>query len=204
MAPSSSIKPTFSSPPGTLPHWLQWEDGVRLVGVPTAPQPPIHVQVKADFIDGSNKPASVGTDFTIQVVSMPMPLATDEYVKHSAFLSSRTDSQRRLLSQPDDGPAVGHRASPRHAHRANIVSPPLAFARTRSRHADYHHTARCRCISPGSAHRTPSTTHPPSDPPTFLHIFLSCLQFPRVYSNSLKKWRERVDISDLSNRGTVQ
>lgn len=78
MAPSSSIKPTFSSPPGTLPHWLHWEDGTRLVGVPDAPQPPIHVQAKADFIDGANKPASVSTDFTIQVVSMPMPMAPEE------------------------------------------------------------------------------------------------------------------------------
>ena len=43
MAASASIKPTFSSPEGTLPAWLKWEDGVRLAGVPDTVQPPIHV-----------------------------------------------------------------------------------------------------------------------------------------------------------------
>lgn len=43
MAASASIKPTFSSPEGTLPPWLKWEDGVRLVGVPEVPQPPFQV-----------------------------------------------------------------------------------------------------------------------------------------------------------------
>jgi hypothetical protein len=79
MAPSSSIKPTFTSPPGSLPHWLSWEDG-KLTGVPDQPHPPVNVHVKADFIDGAHRPATATTDFTIQVVSMPMPMAPDEGV----------------------------------------------------------------------------------------------------------------------------
>lgn len=70
MAPSQNIKVTFSSPPGSLPPWLQWEDGTRLAGTPDTPQPPVHVFCKADFIDGAGNPSVLEMDFQIQVASM--------------------------------------------------------------------------------------------------------------------------------------
>ncbi|KAL7419680.1 hypothetical protein Q5752_005594 [Cryptotrichosporon argae] len=77
MAPSASIKPTFSSPANMLPPWLQWEDGVRLVGVPDQPSlAPITITAVADFIDGAGNPATLDTTFTLQVVTLPQqPMA---------------------------------------------------------------------------------------------------------------------------------
>ena len=47
-AATDTIQATFSSPMGSLPHWLHWEDGQRLVGVPDAPMPGFTVFVIAD------------------------------------------------------------------------------------------------------------------------------------------------------------
>lgn len=74
MAASASIKPTFSSPEGSLPPWLQWEDGVRLAGVPDTPQPAFHVTAIAKFIDGANQEAQLETSFTISVIRMQNPM----------------------------------------------------------------------------------------------------------------------------------
>lgn len=106
MAPSSSIKPTFSSPPGNLPHWLQWEDGTKLVGVPDGPHPPIHIQAKADFIDGANKPASVGTEFTIQIVNMPMPMAPEDAVYGANPMVQQWVTEHPLVGIPPPMPTV--------------------------------------------------------------------------------------------------
>ncbi len=43
---AETIHPTFSSPPGSLPEWLKWEDG-KLVGIPTQLQDGIEVVVLA-------------------------------------------------------------------------------------------------------------------------------------------------------------
>lgn len=47
-AATETIQATFSSPMGSLPHWLHWEDGQRLVGVADGPTPPFTVFVIAD------------------------------------------------------------------------------------------------------------------------------------------------------------
>lgn len=77
MAPSQNIKVTFSSPAGTLPSWLHWEEGTRLTGTPDVPQPAVHVFCKADFIDGAGSPSVIEMDFTIQVSSMS-PSASEQ------------------------------------------------------------------------------------------------------------------------------
>lgn len=74
MAPSTSIKPSFSSPMGSLPPWLVWEDETRLVGVPEGPQPPIHVVATAHFVDGAGNPAELETSFTIAVIDQMMTM----------------------------------------------------------------------------------------------------------------------------------
>jgi hypothetical protein len=44
-----TIKPTFSSPHGSLPHWLRWDNtGTKLVGVADCPSNPFTVEVIAD------------------------------------------------------------------------------------------------------------------------------------------------------------
>lgn len=85
MAPSANIKPAFSSPPGSLPPWLNWEDGVRLTGVPDKPSPPIHVQATAEFIDGAGNSASLSTGFVIQVVNLPQPISNAEAAAAAAY-----------------------------------------------------------------------------------------------------------------------
>ncbi|WVF67101.1 hypothetical protein IAT40_001846 [Kwoniella sp. CBS 6097] len=73
-AASDTIKPVFDSPPGTLPPWLRWEEGTKLVGVPDQPSGPIPILVKADFTDGSGNPTTLETTFTIQVVPHLLPI----------------------------------------------------------------------------------------------------------------------------------
>ena len=77
-AASDTIKPTFSSPPGTLPPWLQWEAGTILVGIPTMETGPMPITTIADFIDPSGKPCTLETTFTLQVVralpTLPLPV----------------------------------------------------------------------------------------------------------------------------------
>jgi hypothetical protein len=47
-APSDTIKPTFTSPPGSLPAWLRWENETKLVGIPpSTPQGPVRIEVSA-------------------------------------------------------------------------------------------------------------------------------------------------------------
>ncbi|GMK58256.1 hypothetical protein CspeluHIS016_0502880 [Cutaneotrichosporon spelunceum] len=99
MAPSSSIKPTFSSPPGTLPHWLRWEDG-KLTGVPDTPHPGVNVHVKADFIDGAHRAATATMDFTIQVVTMAMPMAPDDPVFANPVMQPWVPAEHALAIAP--------------------------------------------------------------------------------------------------------
>ncbi|OCF30495.1 hypothetical protein I316_07878 [Kwoniella heveanensis BCC8398] len=73
-AASDTIKPTFDSPAGSLPPWLRWEDGTKLVGVPDHPSGPIPIMVKAEFTDGSGNPTTLETTFTIQVVPHLLPI----------------------------------------------------------------------------------------------------------------------------------
>jgi hypothetical protein len=47
-AASETILAQFTSPPGTLPPWLHWEDGTKLAGVADAASPPFTVFVIAD------------------------------------------------------------------------------------------------------------------------------------------------------------
>ncbi|WVR03938.1 hypothetical protein IAU60_000937 [Kwoniella sp. DSM 27419] len=74
-AASDTIKPTFHSPVGSLPPWLQWEDGTKLVGVPDQATGPINIPIIADFVDGSGNPTTLETTFVIQVVPHLMPIS---------------------------------------------------------------------------------------------------------------------------------
>ncbi|KAK8861467.1 hypothetical protein IAR55_002287 [Kwoniella newhampshirensis] len=73
-AASDTIKPTFQSPGGSLPPWLQWEDGKKLVGVPDQPCAPVTIPITAEFIDGGGMPCILETIFTVQVVSQIIPI----------------------------------------------------------------------------------------------------------------------------------
>jgi hypothetical protein len=43
-AASETLRPVFSSPPGSLPSWLSWEEeGTKLVGTPTEHSEPFVV-----------------------------------------------------------------------------------------------------------------------------------------------------------------
>ncbi|WVQ78747.1 hypothetical protein IAT38_000834 [Cryptococcus sp. DSM 104549] len=76
-APSDTLHPRFSSPPGSLPAWLRWEDSTKLVGVPDAPCALIHIPVLAEFIDGSGNPATIEASYPIQVVPHLQPVQPD-------------------------------------------------------------------------------------------------------------------------------
>ena len=67
-AASETLRPVFSSPPGSLPPWLKWEEGNRLVGVPDQPSQPFDIKVHVDFVDGGGSPATIDAEYTIQVV----------------------------------------------------------------------------------------------------------------------------------------
>ncbi|WWD16624.1 hypothetical protein CI109_101053 [Kwoniella shandongensis] len=73
-AASDTIKPTFQSPAGSLPPWLQWEDGKKLVGVPDQPSAPMTIPVMAEFIDGSGMLCTLEIAFTVQAVAHIMPI----------------------------------------------------------------------------------------------------------------------------------
>lgn len=73
-AASDTLHPKFSSPPGSLPHWLRWEDGVRLVGIPDQSTTPFQIQVHAEFIDGSGNHSTLDAGYPCQVVSQLLPV----------------------------------------------------------------------------------------------------------------------------------
>ncbi|KIR69167.1 hypothetical protein I314_00271 [Cryptococcus bacillisporus CA1873] len=73
-AASDTLHPKFSSPPGSLPHWLRWEDGVRLVGIPDQSTAPFQIQVHAEFIDGSGNHSTLDAGYPCQVVSQLLPV----------------------------------------------------------------------------------------------------------------------------------
>ena len=47
-AASENIRSSFRSPPNSLPCWLRWEEGTKLVGVPEGPTAPIQITALAD------------------------------------------------------------------------------------------------------------------------------------------------------------
>jgi hypothetical protein len=47
-AASETIRPTFKSPPGTLPAWLKWEESTKLIGIPTEPTGPLVITAIAE------------------------------------------------------------------------------------------------------------------------------------------------------------
>ncbi|ORY23432.1 hypothetical protein BCR39DRAFT_449630, partial [Naematelia encephala] len=67
-AASETLRPSFRSPPGTLPPWLKWEEGQKLVGVPTEPSAPVQITTIADFYDAGNNKCSLDMTFTVQAV----------------------------------------------------------------------------------------------------------------------------------------
>jgi hypothetical protein len=89
-AASETIAATFSSPMGSLPPWLHWEEGQKLVGVADGPSPPFTVYVIADvglsitlrlmaadmqFIDGEGHPCTLDMSYTLQAVTPMAPAA---------------------------------------------------------------------------------------------------------------------------------
>ncbi|WVQ74499.1 hypothetical protein IAR50_004100 [Cryptococcus sp. DSM 104548] len=73
-AASDTLRPTFSSPPGSLPNWLRWEAGAKLVGVPDKPGPPFEIPVHAQFVDGGGHDAMIDAVYPCQVVPQMMPV----------------------------------------------------------------------------------------------------------------------------------
>ena len=55
-AASETIKAVFKSPAGSLPSWLRWGDGTKLVGIPDGPTAPFQVVVSADVSDSRESP----------------------------------------------------------------------------------------------------------------------------------------------------
>jgi len=90
------LKPTFTSPPGSLPPWLHWEDGVKLVGTPTEPSPPITVTAVAEFIDSTGSKCVIDTSFNVQAV-LPQVLNDPEaiyaQVQAQALVQARIQQQ---------------------------------------------------------------------------------------------------------------
>ncbi|EIW68876.1 hypothetical protein TREMEDRAFT_31188 [Tremella mesenterica DSM 1558] len=73
-AAADTLKPTFSSPAGSLPTWLNWEDNLRLVGMPNQPSQQVEITVNAEFIDGAGSLATVEGKYKIQVVPAMVPI----------------------------------------------------------------------------------------------------------------------------------
>ncbi|ODN97358.1 hypothetical protein L198_03921 [Cryptococcus wingfieldii CBS 7118] len=73
-AASETLRPTFSSPTGSLPSWLRWESGAKLVGVPDKPGPPFEIPVHAQFVDGGGQDATIDAVYPCQVVPQMTPM----------------------------------------------------------------------------------------------------------------------------------
>ncbi|WVN85806.1 uncharacterized protein L203_100957 [Cryptococcus depauperatus CBS 7841] len=73
-AASDTLHPKYSSPPGSLPHWLRWEDGVKLVGMPDRPSAPFQIQVHAEFVDGGGNHAVLDESYPCQAVPHLLPV----------------------------------------------------------------------------------------------------------------------------------
>ncbi|GFZ42715.1 hypothetical protein JCM24511_00432 [Saitozyma sp. JCM 24511] len=102
-AASDTIKPTFKSPPGTLPPWLRWEDGSRLVGIPDQPTGPIPIIAIGEFADGSGSKQTLDTTFNIQAVipmTDPNMYAQAGFVPWTGDYPAEQGIHPNLLGQP--------------------------------------------------------------------------------------------------------
>jgi hypothetical protein len=98
-AATDTIQATFSSPMGSLPHWLHWEDGQRLVGVPDAPMPGFTVFVIADvspfshtrtvaddqFVDSDKVQHTLDMSYTLHAVAPMAPAVVYHQPQHQMY-----------------------------------------------------------------------------------------------------------------------
>lgn len=99
-AASDTLKPTFTSPPGSLPPWLHWEDGAKLVGTPAEPSPPMTITAIAEFVDATGTKCVIDTSFNVQAV-LPHVLNNPEaiYAQVQAQALAQAQMQQQAAAQ---------------------------------------------------------------------------------------------------------
>jgi len=117
-AATDTIQATFSSPLGSLPHWLHWEDGQRLVGVPDAPMPGFTVFVIADvspflytkgvaddqFVDSDKVQHTLDMSYTLHAVAPMAPAVVYHQPQHQMFATGYPQMVMPPMSQMSHHP----------------------------------------------------------------------------------------------------